>query len=113
MNLTISGHHLEITPALNDYVSSKLQRIKRHFDQVIDVRMLLSINNQKEKEKRQHAECSLHVKGHDIRAESSHQDMYAAIDGLIDKLDRQIIRYKDKLRDYAGGRKHVAQPEEG
>ena len=62
MNLTISGHHLDITPALREYVTSKLERITRHFDQVVDTRVLLSIDNQKEKERRQRAECTLRVK---------------------------------------------------
>ncbi len=98
MNLTISGHHLEVTPAMREYVVTKLERIKRHFDQVVDVRMLLSIDNQKNKDKRQRAECTLRVKGSDIYADSNQQDMYAAIDDLMDKLDRQIVRHKDKIQ---------------
>ena len=97
MNLTISGHHLEVTPALRDYVTTKLDRITRHFDQVVDVRVLLSIDNTSDKDRKQHAECNIRVKGSDIHAESNQQDMYAAIDDLMDKLDRQIIRHKDKL----------------
>ena len=100
MNLTISGHHLEVTPAMREYVLTKLERIKRHFDQVVDVRMLLSIDNQKNKDKRQRAECTLHVKGRDLFAESSHQDLYAAVDDLTDKLDRQVGRYKTKAQDH-------------
>ena len=68
MNLTISGHHLEVTPALRGYVKAKLDRISRHFDQVVDVRVLLTVDNMKEKEKRQRAECSLHVSGLQIIA---------------------------------------------
>ena len=98
MNLTISGHHLEVTPALRDYVTSKLERITRHFDQVVDARVLLSIENQKEKERRQRAECTLGVKGNDLHAESAQTDMYAAIDDLMDKLNRQIARHKEKLQ---------------
>ena len=71
MNLTISGHHLEVTPALRTYVTSKLDRINRHFDQVVDVRVLLSVEKQTEKEKRQKAECNIHVKGSDLFAECS------------------------------------------
>ena len=84
MNLTISGHHLEVTPALRSYVTGKLDRIKRHFDQVVDVKVLLTVEKQKEKEKRQRAECNIHVKGNDLFAESSHQDLYAAVDDLVD-----------------------------
>lgn len=108
MNLTISGHHLEVTPALREYITSKLARITRRFEQVVDARVLLSIENQKEKERRQRAECTLGVKGNDLHAECSHHDMYAAIDELVDKLDRQVIRYKDKLQSHhAVGKKRL------
>ena len=100
MNLTISGHHLEVTPALRAYVTSKLDRVTRYFDQVVDVRVLLTVDNMKEKEKRQRAECSMHLKGRDLFAESSHADLYAAVDELADKLDRQVIRYKAKVQDH-------------
>lgn len=100
MNLTISGHHLEITPALRAYVTSKLDRVTRYFDQVVDVRVLLTVDNMKEKEKRQRAECSMHLKGRDLFAESSHADLYAAVDELSDKLDRQVERYKTKGQDH-------------
>jgi putative sigma-54 modulation protein len=100
MNLTISGHHLEVTPALRGYVTSKLDRIARHFDQVVDIKVLLTVDNMKEKELRQRAECNVHVKGRDLFAESSHADLYAAVDELTDKLDRQIGRYKEKTQDH-------------
>jgi putative sigma-54 modulation protein len=100
MNLTISGHHLDITPALDNYVRSKLSRISRHFDQVVDVRVILSVEKQKEKERRQRAECNIHVKGNDLFAEASHADLYAAVDELVDKLDRQVVRHKDRLQDH-------------
>jgi len=99
MNLTISGHHVEVTPALRSYVTNKLDRITRHFDQVVDVKVLLTVEKQKEKEKRQRAECNIHVKGSDMFAECSHEDLYAAVDELVDKLDRQVVRHKDKLQD--------------
>ncbi len=98
MNLTISGHHLEITPALRNYVTHKLDRINRHFDQVVDVKVLLTVEKQKEKQKRQRAECNIHVKGNDLFAESSHEDLYAAVDELVDKLDRQVVRHKDRIQ---------------
>ena len=100
MTLTISGHHLEVTPALRTYVTGKLDRITRHFDQVVDVKVLLSIENQTEKERRQKAECNIHVKGSDMFAESAHEDMYAAVDELVDKLDRQVVRHKDRLQNH-------------
>ncbi|MFM2059341.1 MAG: ribosome-associated translation inhibitor RaiA [Pseudomonadota bacterium] len=100
MNLTISGHHLEVTPALREYVLNKLDRVTRHFDQVVDVNVLLTVEKQKEKDKRQRAEVTLHTKGKDIFVESSHEDLYAAIDQLMDKLDRQVVRHKDRLQDH-------------
>ena len=100
MNLTISGHHLEVTPALRGYVASKLDRVARHFDQMVDVKVLLSVENQKEKDKRQRAECTIRVKGNDLFAESAHEDLYAAVDELMDKLDRQVVRHKDKVQSY-------------
>lgn len=100
MNLTISGHHLEVTPALRSYVTSKLDRITRHFDQLVDVKVLLTVENQKEKDRRQRAECNIHVKGNDMFAESSHEDLYAAVDELVDKLDRQVGRHKEKVKDH-------------
>lgn len=98
MNLIISGHHLEVTPALRNYVMSKLERILRHFDQVVDVKVLLKVEKQKEKEKRQRAECTVRVKGNDLFVQSSHFDLYAALDALIDKLDRKVVEHKMRLQ---------------
>jgi putative sigma-54 modulation protein len=100
MNLTISGHHLDVTPALREYVLTKLDRVTRHFDQVVDINVLLSIEKLKEKERRQKAEVTVHVKGRDIFVEQSHEDLYAAIDQLVDKLDRQVCRHKDRVQDH-------------
>jgi len=91
MNLHLTGHHIEITPAIRDYVSSKLQRIKHHFDHVIDVNVVLTV----EKLQRR-IEASVHLRGKDIFCESADADMYAAIDGLVNKLDRTIIKHKEK-----------------
>jgi putative sigma-54 modulation protein len=91
MNLSISGHHLEVTPALREYVTLKLDRIRRHFDQVIDVNVYLSVEKLNQK-----AEIALHVRGKDLFAEAVDENLYAAIDVLVDKLDRQILKYKDK-----------------
>lgn len=91
MNLHLTGHHLQITPAIRDYVSAKLERITHHFDHVIDVNVILSV------EKLQHkVEATVHVRGKDIFCESIATDMYAAIDQLADKLDRTIIKHKEK-----------------
>lgn len=100
MNLTISGHHLEVTPALREYVVTKLDRVTRHFDQVVDVSVLLTVDNPREKERRQRAEVTLRVKGRDIFVEQAHEDLYAAIDQLMDKLDRQVVKHKDKVQDH-------------
>jgi putative sigma-54 modulation protein len=100
MNLTISGHHLELTPALREHVQSKLDRIRRHFDHVIDVAVILSVDKLTEKEKRQKAEINLRVRGKDIHVESISENLYAAIDTLIDKLDRQVLKYKAQLQDH-------------
>ncbi len=98
MNLTISGHHLEVTPALREYCLTKLDKVLRHFDQVVDVNVLLSVEPLKDPERRQKAEVTLHVKGRDIFVEQSHEDLYAALDQLMDKLDRQVIRYKSQVK---------------
>jgi putative sigma-54 modulation protein len=100
MNLTISGHHLEVTPALREYVVNKLDRVTRHFDQVVVINVLLTVEKQKEKERRQRCEVTLHVKGRDIFVEQSHEDLYAAIDQLMDKLDRQVVRHKDRTQEH-------------
>ena len=100
MNLTISGHHLEVTPALREYVLTKLERITRHFDQVVDVNVLLTVEKLKEKERRQKAEVTLHVKGRDIYVEHASEDLYASIDQLMDKLDRQVMSHKDRLQEH-------------
>ena len=100
MNLKISGHHVELTPALREYVQNKLERIKRHFDNVIDITVTLAVDANTEKDKRQRAEINLHMRGKDLHVESEAQDMYAAIDLLMDKLDRQGLRHKDKIQDH-------------
>lgn len=100
MNLTISGHHIEVSPALRAYVVSKLERVLRHFDQVIHVRVLLSKHNESQKERRQRAECSIHIKGNALHAGSKHLNLYAAIDELVDKLDRQVMGHKTRVQGW-------------
>ncbi|MGE0876459.1 MAG: ribosome-associated translation inhibitor RaiA [Burkholderiales bacterium] len=94
MNLNVSGHHLDITPAIRGYVSDKLGRITRHFDHVIDIHVILSVDKLRQK-----AEVTLHVRGKDIHCESEQEDLYAAIDLMVDKLDRQVLKYKGKMAD--------------
>lgn len=100
MNLKISGHHLEITPAIHAYVTGKLERVTRHFDNVIDVNVILSVDKLKQK-----AEVTVHLSGKDVFVESIEEDLYAAIDSLVDKLDRQIQKYKQKIQDHHRGQK--------
>ncbi len=95
MNLSIQGHHIEVTPALREYVKSKLDRIRRHFDQVIDVNAVLGVEKLQQK-----AEVTLHVKGKDLFAEAVDTDLYAAIDLVADRLDRQVLKYKNKRQDH-------------
>ncbi len=96
MNLTISGHHVKVSPALREYVLTKLDRVTRHFDQIVGVSVLLSIEKLKEKERRQKAEVTVHVKDRDIFVEQANEDMYAA----MDKLDRQVLRHKDRMQEH-------------
>ena len=103
MNLIISGHHLELTPAIRQYVKTKLERITRHFDHVIDVAVILGVEKPSEKDKRQRAEVNLRLRGNLIHVESFAQDLYAAIDMLIDKLDRQVLKYKSKVQNHQHG----------
>lgn len=91
MNLHLTGHQLPITPAIREYIELKLERITHHFDNVIDVNMVMSVEKLQQK-----IEGTVHVRGKDIFCESSAADMYAAIDGLIDKLDRAILKHKEK-----------------
>jgi putative sigma-54 modulation protein len=94
MNLNVSGHHLEVTPALRSYVEAKIARVTRHFDHVIDAHVILTADKLTQK-----AEVTLHVPGKDLHCECEDGDLYAAIDFLADKLDRQVLKYKDKLHD--------------
>ena len=105
MNLHLTGHQLQVTPAIREYISTKLQRITHHFDHVIDVNCILSIEKLQQK-----VEATVHVRGRDIFCESTATDMYAAIDSLVDKLDRTIIKHKEKglAQRHEGGLKHKA-----
>ena len=99
MNLQISGHHLEITPAIHDYVTGKLERVTRHFDNVIDVNVILSVDKLKQK-----AEVTVHLSGKDVYVEVIDEDLYAAVDALVDKLDRQIQKHKQRVQDHHRGK---------
>ncbi len=106
MQLNITGHHVEITPALRTYVTEKLGRLERHFDHVTNVHVVLSVEKLRQK-----AEATIHITGNDLYADCTEEDMYAAIDALADKLDRQIKKHKEKLTNHRseGGLKQAAE----
>ncbi|MFT4613250.1 MAG: putative sigma-54 modulation protein [Bacteroidia bacterium] len=95
MQLDITGHHLEVSPPLKEYVESKFDRLQRHSDQISTTKVILSIDKLEQK-----AEATVHVAGADIFAHAESEDMYAAIDALADKLDRQLIKHKQKHRGH-------------
>jgi len=92
MQINLTGRHVEVTTALKDYVNTKFAKLERHFDHINNVYVILDVEKLIQK-----AEATLHVNGGEIFATSENQDMYASIDGLIDKLDRQVIKHKEKL----------------
>jgi putative sigma-54 modulation protein len=104
MNLNITGHHVEVTSAIHDYVTSKLDRVVRHFDHVTGVHVILSVEKLKQK-----AEITLHVKGRDIYAESTGIDLYASIDAMTDKLNRQVVKHKEKVTDHTHDKRGTAE----
>ena len=91
MQLNISGHHVELTEALKDYVNEKFQRLERHFDQISNTNVTLQVEKL-----RQIAEATVNISGGELHAKAESEDMYAAIDALVDKLDRQILKHKEK-----------------
>lgn len=95
MQLNINGRHIEVTTAIHDYIHEKFGRISRHFDQVLNIDVILEVQKLEHK-----AEASLHVSGNHIFAEASSNDMYIAIDALTDKLDRQLLKHKEKIKDH-------------
>lgn len=95
MQLSVTGHHVEITPSLRAYVEKKLERISRHFEQVIDVHCVLTVEKLRHK-----AEATLHVSGSAIHADAINGNMYASIDLLADKLDRRVMKHKEKVKDH-------------
>ncbi len=97
MQISLTGHHIDITEALRNYVDSKFERLERHFDHVTNVHVVLSVEKVRQK-----AEATVHVNGADIFADSTEEDMYAAIDGLVDKLDRQVKKHKEKITNHRG-----------
>jgi putative sigma-54 modulation protein len=103
MQLSVTGHHVEVTQALRDYVGTKLAKLERHFDQMTDIHCILTVEKLVHK-----AEATVYVGGGTIHADSIEDDMYAAIDMLVDKLDRQVKKHKEKLTDHHA--KEVEKP---
>lgn len=101
MNLNISGHHVELTTPLRTYVKDKLTRVERHFDHLISAEVILSVEKTRQK-----AEATLHASGHNLHAEAVDGDMYAAIDLMMDKLDQQTRKHKEKLRNHHSKEAH-------
>ena len=97
MQISLTGHHVDLTDSLRAYVDSKFERLERHFDHVTNVHVILSIEKLAQK-----AEANMHVSGAEIYADATHEDMYAAIDALVDKLDRQLIKHKEKMKSHRG-----------
>ena len=109
MQINITGHHVDITEALRTYTTEKMEKLERHFDHVTNVHVILSVEKKSQK-----AEATVHVSGADLFAQHQTEDMYASLDGLIDKLDRQIIKHKEKISNHnrkSGGVKHMAVEE--
>ncbi len=95
MQLSVTGHHVEVSAPLREYVANKIEKIERHFDHVSDVHCILTVEKLRHK-----AEATLIVNGGQIYADATEEDMYAAIDGLVDKLDRQVKKHKEKMVDH-------------
>ena len=104
MNLNIAGQHVSLTPALRTYVSEKINRLERHFGHLIGASVILSVEKQRHK-----AEATIHTRGHDLHAEATEEDMYAAIDSLADKLDSQTRKLKEKTKDHHAKDVHKGQ----
>ncbi len=104
MQINITGHHVDITPALHAYVEEKLERLERHFDNITNAHVILEIEKDRQK-----AEATIHVSKGQVYADAEDGNMYAAIDSLADKLDRQIKKHKEKLKDHHRGEGHKNQ----
>ena len=95
MQVNLTGHHVDLTTPMRDYVNSKIERLERHFDHATDIHVVLSVEKTRHK-----AEATMNVSGGKLFADSVEEDMYAAIDSLVDKLDRQVKKHKEKLTDH-------------
>ncbi|AIF97894.1 MAG TPA: ribosome hibernation promoting factor [Alteromonas australica] len=95
MQINLTGHHVEITDSLRNYVDTKFSKLERHFDHISNVHVILNVEKLNQK-----AEATMHLSGAEVFASSENTDMYAAIDSMVDKLDRQVIKHKEKLKKH-------------
>ncbi len=95
MQINLTGHHVEITDSLRNYVDTKFSKLERHFDHISNVHVILNVEKINQK-----AEATVHLSGAEVFASSENTDMYAAIDSMVDKLDRQVIKHKEKLKKH-------------
>jgi putative sigma-54 modulation protein len=95
MQINITGHRLDVTPALRAFTEEKFDRLERHFDQITAINVVFDVEKL-----RQIAEATVIVAKAELHASSESEDMYAAIDMLVDKLNRQLIKHKEKLQDH-------------
>jgi len=100
MNTLITGHHLDLTPAIRQYVEEKLKPITRHLDLITEIEVILALETPADKDLRQRAEINLRLKGETLHAEHHAEDLYAAIDGVMEKIDRQAIKVKGKIKEH-------------
>ncbi len=107
MNITVTGHHVEVTSSMRNYVNEKLRRLQRHSENLFDSQVILSVEKVRQK-----AEATIQISGSRLYADTTQPDMYAAIDLLMDKLDRQLIRHKEKSKNRRGGKSiRMEEPE--
>ena len=105
MQINIAGHHVEVTDSLRNYTFEKLRRLTRHSDDITSIKVILAVERTRQK-----AEASLHLAGADLHAAAESTDLYMAIDQLVDRLDRQLLKYKDKVTSH---KKHRIQGNQG
>ncbi len=95
MQISVTGHHVDITDSLKDYVDNKFAKLERHFEHIINIHVILTVEKDRQK-----AEATVNINRGDLFADNEQDNMYAAIDGLIEKLDRQLLKHKEKLTNH-------------
>jgi putative sigma-54 modulation protein len=100
MNLKINSRHVEVTPGMREHLEAGFAKIRKHFDHVIDASAFLMVDKAKEKDLRQTAEITIHLKGKELFAQAHHSDLYHAMDAVVDKLERQVVKHKEKIQGH-------------